>query len=57
MLYVDDVLESEVAYWHSTGMAPSEIDKKLKLDAGTAHDVMITKWAAEKRKGSGAYRG
>lgn len=56
MLFVDDVLESEVAYWHSTGMAPSEIDKKLKLDKGVAHDVMCERWAREKRKGAGAYR-
>lgn len=29
------------------GYAPSQIDKKLRLDDGVAHDVIVESWAAD----------
>lgn len=37
-------LEDAVALLHGIGMTPSEIDKRLDLDKGTAHDTMVDRW-------------
>ena len=31
--------------------APSQIDKRLRLATGTAHDVIVESWAADSRRG------
>lgn len=42
------LLEFRVFAQHSTGLAPSQIDEKLKLEPGTAHDVMVEHWHQDK---------
>ena len=33
---------------HSAGFAPSQIDERLNLAPGTAHDVMVKRWYEDK---------
>lgn len=40
--------EQKIFALHSTGLAPSQIDEKLNLDPGTAHDIMVGHWRDDK---------
>lgn len=42
------LLEQKVFSQHSLGLAPSEIDEKLHLEPGTAHDIMVEHWYQDK---------
>lgn len=42
--------EEERKVWtlHTQGLAPSEIDSKMKLDKGAAHDIIVGLWKRQK---------
>ena len=42
------LLETRIVALHSSGLAPSQIDSRLGLEPGTAHDVMVERWYLEK---------
>ena len=37
-------MERHVVELHWEGKAPSEIDKAMNLEAGTAHDIVVGAW-------------
>lgn len=41
-------LHKRVFALHQQGIAPSDIDRKLSLEAGTAHDSMVEIWHIDK---------
>lgn len=42
--------ERDVAALMAKGLAPSEIDRALRLPEGRAHEVVVQKWAEDKAK-------
>lgn len=40
-------LMNHIRALHTWGVPPSEIDKRLCLKEGTAHDVIVESWAAD----------
>ena len=42
--------ERKIIERHFQGMAPSEIDKELKLKPGTAHNEVVMYWDYQKEK-------
>ena len=44
----DTETETQVHVLHSLGIPPCEIDKKLGLKRGTAHDVIVDLWFSQK---------
>lgn len=42
--YRPDSMERQVVELHWEGKAPSEIDKEMNLEAGTAHDIVVGAW-------------
>lgn len=44
----DKYTEAKVRALHAVGNPPSEIDRKMGLEPGTAHDVMVEFWWREK---------
>ncbi len=43
-----EALEAEVWGRFKRGGVPSDIDAELKLARGTAHDIIVNRWAVEK---------
>lgn len=44
----DKYTEAKIRALHAVGHPPSEIDKKMGLEPGTAHDAMVEFWWREK---------
>lgn len=40
--------DEQIWAYHCKGMSPSQIDAKLHLDAGTAHEVIVQMWVCAK---------
>ncbi|MBO7702018.1 MAG: hypothetical protein J6S36_03805 [Eggerthellaceae bacterium] len=40
-------MSTAVLDYHRCGYAPSKIDRVLNLEPGTAHDLMVRRWADE----------
>ncbi len=41
-------VDAQVMAKFRDGAAPSDIDAELKLARGTAHDIIVNRWAEEK---------
>lgn len=41
-------VERKVVAMHAAGRTPSEIDDRLYLEPGTAHDIMVAHWKFDK---------
>lgn len=41
-------VDAQVMAKFRDGAAPSDIDAELKLARGTAHDIIVNRWAVEK---------
>lgn len=42
--YAPNSTERQAVEMHWQGKAPSEIDKAMRLEAGTAHDIVVGAW-------------
>lgn len=43
-----DLIEERVIALHSSGLTAHEIDERMNLECGTAHDVMVARWRFDK---------
>lgn len=46
--YEKQDIEMKVVAMHSAGRTPSEIDERMYLEPGTAHDIMVARWKFDK---------
>lgn len=46
--FIETEQERKVWTFHTQGFAPSEIDSKMSLDKGTAHDIIVGLWKRQK---------
>lgn len=50
LIQCENGVERGVCILHRQGLAPSQIDEKMKLDKGTAHDIVVMLWAKQKAR-------